>query len=135
MSFFTRKAKYLLLGILLVVFLWVGGFGILSAVQMSHGEHQAGCTITLGEHVICAMNPFEYLSVWQSIFSVPLTLIASFLLLLIALGLALFARIKKVILDPPEITDSQEVSRRFTFYIPDLYTELFSQGILHPKAP
>ncbi len=135
MSFFTNKAKYLLLGILLVVFLWVGGFGILSAVQMSHGEHQAGCTITLGEHVICAMNPFEYLSVWQSIFSVPLTLIASFLLLLIALGLALFARIKKVILDPPEITDSQEVSRRFTFYIPDLYTELFSQGILHPKAP
>jgi hypothetical protein len=135
MSFFTNKAKYLLLGILLVVFLWVGGFGILSAVQMSHGEHQAGCTITLGEHVICAMNPFEYLSVWQSIFSVPLTLIASFLLLLRALGLALFARIKKVILDPPEITDSQEVSRRFTFYIPDLYTELFSQGILHPKAP
>lgn len=135
MSFFTNKAKYLLLGILLVVFLWVGGFGILSAVQMSHGEHQAGCTITLGEHVICAMNPFEYLSVWQSIFSVPLTLIASFLLLLIALGLALFARIKMVILDPPEITDSQEVSRRFTFYIPDLYTELFSQGILHPKAP
>ena len=135
MSFFTNKAKYLLLGILLVVFLWVGGFGILSAVQMSHGEHQAGCTITLGEHVICAMNPFEYLSVWQSIFSVPLTLIASFLLLLIALGLALFARIKKVILDSPEITDSQEVSRRFTFYIPDLYTELFSQGILHPKAP
>lgn len=135
MSFFTNKAKYLLLGILLVVFLWVGGFGILSAVQMSHGEHQAGCTITLGEHVICAMNPFEYLSVWQSIFSVPLTLIASFLLLLISLGLALFARIKKVILDPPEITDSQEVSRRFTFYIPDLYTELFSQGILHPKAP
>jgi hypothetical protein len=135
MSFFTNKAKYLLLGILLVAFLWVGGFGILSAVQMSHGEHQAGCTITLGEHVICAMNPFEYLSVWQSIFSVPLTLIASFLLLLIALGLALFARIKKVILDPPEITDSQEVSRRFTFYIPDLYTELFSQGILHPKAP
>lgn len=135
MSFFTNKAKYLLLGILLVVFLWVGGFGILSAVQMSHGEHQAGCTITLGEHVICAMNPFEYLSVWQSIFSVPLTLIASFLLLLIALGLALFARIKKVILDPPEITDFQEVSRRFTFYIPDLYTELFSQGILHPKAP
>lgn len=135
MSFFTNKAKYLLLGILLVAFLWVGGFGILSAVQMSHGEHQAGCTVTLGEHVICAMNPFEYLSVWQSIFTVPLTLIASFLLLLIALGLALFARIKKVILDPPEITDSQEVSRRFTFYIPDLYTELFSQGILHPKAP
>lgn len=135
MSFFTNKAKYLLLGILLVVFLWVGGFGILSAVQMSHGEHQAGCTVTLGEHVICAMNPFEYLSVWQSIFTVPLTLISSFLLLLIALGLALFARIKKVILDPPEITDSQEVSRRFTFYIPDLYTELFSQGILHPKAP
>lgn len=135
MSFFTNKAKYLLLGILLVAFLWVGGFGILSAVQMSHGEHQAGCTVTLGEHVICAMNPFEYLSVWQSIFTVPLTLIFSFLLLLIALGLALFARIKKVILDPPEITGSQEVPRRFTFYIPDLYTELFSQGILHPKAP
>lgn len=135
MSFFTNKAKYLLLGILLVAFLWVGGFGILSAVQMSHGEHQAGCTVTLGEHVICAMNPFEYLSVWQSIFTVPLTLISSFLLLLIALGLALFARIKKVILDTPEITGSQEVPRRFTFYIPDLYTELFSQGILHPKAP
>lgn len=135
MSFFTNKAKYLLLGILLVAFLWVGGFGILSAVQMSHGEHQAGCTVTLGEHFICAMNPFEYLSVWQSIFTVPLTLIFSFLLLLIALGLALFARIKKVILDPPEITGSQEVPRRFTFYIPDLYTELFSQGILHPKAP
>ena len=135
MSFFTNKAKCLLLGILLVAFLWVGGFGILSAVQMSHGEHQAGCTVTLGEHVICAMNPFEYLSVWQSIFTVPLILISSFLLLLIALGLALFARIKKVILDPPEITGSQEVPRRFTFYIPDLYTELFSQGILHPKAP
>lgn len=135
MSFFTNKAKYLLLGILLVAYVWVGGFGILSAVQMSHGEHQAGCTITLGEHVICEMNPFEYLSVWQSMFSVPLTLIASYLLLLIALGLALHTYTKKDILDPPKISNSQELPRRFTFHIPDLYTELFSQGILHPKAP
>ncbi|HEY0980249.1 MAG TPA: hypothetical protein VGE18_02450 [Candidatus Paceibacterota bacterium] len=135
MSFFTHKAKYLVLGILFIAFIWISGFGILSAAQMSHGEHQAGCTITLGEHVICAMDPFEYLSVWQSIFTVPPILIASFLLLVIAFGLALYTRIKKVILDPPRITSSQEVFRRLTFCIPDLYTELFSQGILHPKAP
>jgi hypothetical protein len=135
MSFITSKAKYIVLGIVFAAFIWVSGFGILSAVQMSHGEHQAGCTITLGEHVICAMNPFEYLSVWQSIFTVPPTLIASILLLVIVLGLALCTRIKKDILGPPKITSSQGVSRRFTFCILDLYTELFSQGILHPKAP
>lgn len=135
MSFITSKAKYIVLGIVFATFIWVSGFGILSAVQMSHGEHEAGCTITLGEHVICAMNPFEYLSVWQSIFTVPPTLITSILLLVIALGLALYTHIKRDILGPPKITSSQEVSRRFTFCIPDLYTELFSQGILHPKAP
>lgn len=136
MSFFTRQIKYSLSGLLLVVFIWIGGFGFLSATQAPHHEHRSDCVLTLGDQVICAMDPLSYLSAWQSLFTVPLTLITTFLLLVIALGLALlYTYRKKLPFTTAKVIGLQENLRGYHQDIPDLFTQLFSQGILHTKVP
>ncbi len=135
MPAYTHTTKYLILGMLLIVFAWVGVFGIVSVLHMSLGEHQTRCTLILGDNVVCAMNAFEYLSVGQKMFAVPPASISSFLLLVIACGFILRTRIQRKLFFPPKPILSLEMPRVFTLYVPNTYTELFSQGILCPKAP
>lgn len=87
------------------------------------------CPFTLGEHALCKMDPFEHLTIWQQFTATFLPLIKILTVVSILLALVYFSY------HSPPIT-------RFLFYLKrerlrvfSLYQQLFSQGILNPKAP
>jgi biotin transporter BioY len=87
------------------------------------------CPFAVGEHALCKMNPFEHLKVWQQF----TTTLLPFIKILSVIGI-LFALAYFSYRSPPitRFLFSLKRERLRTF---SLYQQLFSQGILNPKAP
>lgn len=101
-------------------------FGLLAMGEMhNHSMYSMGnCPFMVGEHSLCTMDFTEHISAWSSLTTTTL----AELLILIPLVFVFFLPY----LRPPNLARSKlfEEPHRERFI-----TTLFSQGILHPKAP
>ncbi len=109
------------------------GIVVLGPVHMAHMaemnmpmEH---CPFAVGEHSLCQMNSFEHLKVWHQFTTTLLPLIKILTVVVILLGLIYFS------FHSPPVTKFLFYLKRERLRIFSLYQELFSQGILNPKAP
>lgn len=124
-----NKSYKKILGIIAVTsFIFVVSFGAINMVPSHH--HEPGCPFMIGEQAVCAMDLFDHIRAWQSTFMAYLPSV----LLLIALAYVCSAFWK--ITDPPNrLLSYLYRPRRCQADRNILYQELFSQGILNPKAP
>lgn len=115
---------------ILIAFATFGGFGMLAIGGMGGHHEEVGCPFMPGEQAICDMNALDHISAWQNTFTVtvPSLFIYTFLL-----GLVLFVW---KYYNPPDLFVRRLSSRLSEYYISiSFYQELFSSGILNPKAP
>jgi len=115
-----------LASIVLVAFVVLAGFGLYMPT-MSHEGHEMGCPFAPGGTAICAA-PLAHLEHWQSAFATILAEVLVLAAALIFLGSPF----------PVPKIDPQYERYRLRARIlvrPSLLQELFSGGILNPKAP
>lgn len=85
-----------------------------------------GCPLMVGEASLCPMSVFDHITTWQSIFTFNLLEIFTFIALAVAC-----VRFWLPVLKP----ERPPGYRRRSYPALPLLQELFSKGILHPKAP
>lgn len=116
-----------IIGVIAVcAFIFVAVFGFLAIVPSHH--HEPGCPFMVGEQSICPMGLFDHIKAWQSVFTVFLP---SLLLLVVALFIVV--TLWQSIHPPNFLRFTGQKFQNFSHNL--LYQELFSQGILNPKAP
>ncbi len=101
-------------------------FGLLAMGEMHHHSMSSmdNCPFMVGEHSLCTMDFTEHITTWNTLTTITLVE----LLILVPLVFVFFFQY----LRPPNLARSKlfEKPHRESFI-----TALFSQGILHPKAP
>lgn len=113
-------------GFALLGYLLLTVFGLLAIEHLHH--HSMGsmnnCPFMVGEHSLCTMNFTEHITAWNTLTTTTL----AELLILVPLVFVFFFQY----LHPPNLARSKlfEKPHRESFI-----SALFSQGILHPKAP
>ncbi len=114
----------------LIGYLSIMVFGPIHMIHMAEMnmpmEH---CPFAVGEHSLCGMDSFEHLKVWQQFTTTLLPFIKILTVIGILLVLVYFSY------HPPSVTRFLLYLKRERLRIFSLYQELFSQGILNPKAP
>ncbi|KND51884.1 MAG: hypothetical protein ABA06_01325 [Parcubacteria bacterium C7867-001] len=115
--FFSWSAILL---VLVVPFLML----ILMAMPMDHS--MGGCPFMQGEASLCSMSILDHLTNWQQTFAITLVEVLTFAIPVLAVAWLWLTVLK------PERPPGYR--RRF-YPAPPLLQELFSSGILHPKAP
>lgn len=111
-----------LTGIVLVVFLLVALFGLVSL--LSHEGHQSGCPLLSAQTVMCSRTVLEHFSMWQMMIAAVLAFAA--------IGIAFVARVfGNTVEASPERVHSRRYTR--TPLRPTLFQCLFSDGILNRK--
>ena len=125
-----RKHRHIIAALALVTFFFVGGLGMFAISGMDH-HHMTGCPFMPGEQAICQMDAFDHITAWQNAFT---AVVPSFVVLLLV---ALVLYISFRWLDhPPNATNKIHLRvGNIRIKIPNLYQELFSNGILNPKIP
>lgn len=124
-NFLNKKIKYIgiitLLGYILLIFISLIGL-------YSHGHSgipMVDCPYSLDTHSLCPMELLMHLETWKNLFKI----IPSSLILLIVI--LILYNIPKLKINKQIILFLRNLSDKHRF----LYTELFSSGILNPKAP
>lgn len=112
---------------LLISYIWIAVFGLLqiSFTQMSHGAHP--CPFIAGEQSVCPMDAISHVKKWQTFTMAIILVIKIFIFACFAIALFLIFSFYKYY---PLFTRQKQES----IPIP-LYQLLFSDGILHPRAP
>ncbi len=107
------------------------GFGLLAfaaLMALPHSEHQAGCEVSFGETSVCLMSTTGIGTLSAKLSQAQPTGLDVLLLLAVPLATAFFF----------SYTPKRK-RRTFSSTVLDLpiplYTYLYSQGILNPKAP
>lgn len=112
----------------LIVFFGFGLLLIAASMAVAHAEHRVGCEFSLGQTSICLMSTADTSALFTKISQAQPVDFSALLLLTTALTAAilfLFApkQRRKIV---PRVSSDPPVP---------LYTQLYSQGILNPKAP
>lgn len=112
----------------LVAYLWITLFGLFQITSMDH-MHTGGhpCPFMLGQNSICPMDTLHHVAVWESFSHATFSFFN--VLLFILIPLSFFYLILSL---PPE---DVALKRRQKPLHTSLYPELFSRGLLNPKAP
>lgn len=123
-TFLPSIRPYVLIVSVLFVLIAAFGLPLTSSIFMDHGE----CPFMVSGTVLCAV-PLTHITHWKVAFAATLVealfLSTLVLLLLLQPRIADFSRFRSTCL----------LRRRQMPELPTLLQELFSQGILHPKAP
>lgn len=122
MNVVSRQLASYLTAMLLVLAALLGPWML---VSMSMDQGHMGCPFMQGQATLCPMAVFDHLEHWQSAFATTLVEIISFAVVATFTGLWRIPLSQNAWLPPP----TRKVSR------PTLLEELFSQGLLHPRAP
>jgi hypothetical protein len=121
-----QRFNLLIATLLLTTFLLIGSVGVMA---MTSHHHEPGCPFMPGEMAICMMDALDHITAWQKSFTITLPTLVTFLLLVSLIWAWKFE-------GPPRQLVRYMMERRSTFIEkPSLYQELFSSGILNPKAP
>jgi hypothetical protein len=108
----------------LIVYVYLAVFGLLA--MHHHDMSTAGCPYMIGENSICQMDTVAHIEAWKdastSTLSIVYILLASVAIAVVFLRYA----------SPPLCAGTH--ARHKTPWT-TLYQQLFSSGILHPKAP
>jgi len=127
--------KLNLIKISLALFVLIGYLSIVvfAPIHMAHMaemnmpmEH---CPFAQGEHTLCQMNPFEHLKVWEQ-FTIKLLPVIKILSLVWLVSVLLSFSYHSPPISRLLLYLKRERLRNYS-----LYQQLFSQGILNPKAP
>ncbi len=127
------KAKSLISALLLMAFIGAGIFSFTHALDMAKGSHHVGgCPLIEGQEVLCQLSPLGHLALWQKATTIKLE---TFAYLLVISALIIVSYLFRFLSDnhsPPK----KSLLRTFRAQLPiDLYTRIFADGILNPKAP
>ncbi|QQR50015.1 hypothetical protein IPF86_02935 [Candidatus Nomurabacteria bacterium] len=114
---------------ILIAFATFGGFGMLAIAGMDGHHHEPGCPFMPGEQAICDMNASDHVTAWKNAFTVPLPMLFTYFLLAVAV---LFVW---KYYSPSDLFVRRLLPSRRDLASISLYQELFSGGILNPKAP
>jgi hypothetical protein len=116
--------------IVLLAIVTLGGFGMFAMAGMDGHHHEPRCPFMPGEQVICNMNALDHITAWQSAFTGTLPTLFVYLLLAVAV-LSIWKYYS-----PPDLFVRRLLPSRARdpVSIP-FYQELFSSGILNPRAP
>lgn len=100
-------------------------FGLVAMQYIHQHSSMAHCPFMVGEHSLCTMDFNEHINAWQT---TTITILTDLMVLIVPL---LFIFVLRWF-GPPNLARSKlfEKPHRERFI-----TTLFSQGILHPKAP
>lgn len=125
-----KMVKYIVAACAFITFVSVCIFG---AVVVSTHHHQPGCPFMPGEDVVCQMTVYEHLSAWKFVqIAIPLFLS---LFAIVALRFVAVRFVRLVIL-PCTVWSHYKTSSIIHFSdLRNFYSELFSEGILHPRVP
>lgn len=122
-----KSVKLTLVSVGLVGYMFLAIFGIL-AMEHLH-QHSMGamnnCPFMVGQQSLCTMNFTEHIVSWQNLMT---STVGKLILLAIPLFFASFF----ILLRPPNFARSRLYTKS---YRESFISSLFSQGILHSKAP
>lgn len=126
----TKVKPTFVYSLIALLFLITAGFGFMVPMTMDGHHHEPGCPFMPGEQSICMMTPLDHIAAWQSTFT---TLVPD-AVKLVLLALCFVAILPQLFRPPDKLRRS--LITVFTLDLPPpLYQQLFSQGILNPKAP
>lgn len=113
---------------ILITFFAFGMLSFAALMALPYAGHQAGCEFSLGETSICLMSATGMSTLSAKLSQAQTTDMSSLLILAVPLAVAVFLlfaprRRKQAHLSSPQDPPFS------------LYTYLYSQGILNPKAP
>lgn len=115
-----------LAGLLVAIFTAVTLFGL--PLTAAHMGHETGCPLMPGEEVLCEAAIFLHLNHWQMAFAAFITE----MLLLLALAILY---VRPELFKLPDRSYRGAPTERRGLKRPTTLEELFSRGILNPKAP
>ncbi|HEY0980291.1 MAG TPA: hypothetical protein VGE18_02690 [Candidatus Paceibacterota bacterium] len=108
-------------------YVFLAVFGLLATGYLH--QHSTGsmsnCPFMVGQHSLCAMNFTEHVVSWKNLITGT---VGELVLLLVPLFFVSFF----ILLHPPNLARNRYYARPCR---ENFITTLFSQGILHPKAP
>jgi hypothetical protein len=125
----SMKTLYWVIGLLILIsYIWIAVFGLFQVTHMSHmGTGMHHCPFMIGQQSICPMDAVHHLQMWQVFSTVVIPLFE-----ILLFSLCVFVVLRFWYSSPPLFSFTrQQYKKSFT----PLYQQLFSQGILHPKAP
>lgn len=127
MRYRTATVDFIALGALVTYLLVVvsGGFFLHHGTTMN----MTYCPLLAGQEIVCPMDALTHIEGWMDM---TRAIVSTFEALTVAGILFIFFRFFYNTTSPPENLYIKQVFRRIP---PDLYQALYSQGILHPKAP
>lgn len=124
----SLKSNIVIAGLLLLSYIWIALFGLPQTSHMAHSDSNThNCPYMMGQHSICPMEVFHHLGGWQAYSKVIIPLLE----ILLFIGWLSVARFIRDI-SPPQFL---YIKKRYGFALIPFLQHLFSQGILHPKAP
>lgn len=117
--------------LVIIGYIFIAVFGLLPMVGMSHNmmNHDTNCPYSTDMQAVCDMG-FSHIRGWQVLSNVIIVTIFSILILAIFNLLQPFE--KTLLINGVWL---KRIRKRDEYTPPDLYQELFSQGILNPKNP
>ncbi len=118
--------------LILISFIGAGVFSFTHALDMTKGGHHAGnCPIMAGQEVICNLNPISHLTTWQKATTFNPEAYILLILILSTLSIVWTFRFFSNNHSPPR----PSVLKIAYAQLPvDLYTRIFSDGLLNSKA-
>lgn len=123
---YSVLAKRIIFTLTLFGYITIAIFGFLHIAHAEHtGNAMENCPFAIGEHAICKMGIVEHISAWEkfSKTTFPLVLVLGVLLSTLYFeNLKIFSKIRSY--------TRNNISKLFK-----IYQQLFSQGLLNPKAP
>lgn len=121
--------KLLASTLILIVFVTMGGFGMFVMTGMDGHQHEAECPFMPGEQAVCAMTVLDHILAWQRAFTVTFPTMFIYLFVVVAVCIWKYYSPPDFFVRKLPLCYSEE-------YVPaSFHQELFSSGILNPKAP
>jgi|GEM_PF-4829673 hypothetical protein len=129
-SIVTHFSKYIA-GIALLGYALLGVVGYVHLLDMATMHESAhACPFADASHTVCEATMADHTRMWQKYLSLTLISLSSF----VVLGVLLFVYQKQGA-SHAQIVLFHYARKRKRAPISPLYVQLFSAGILHPKAP
>ncbi len=122
-----KVLKQITVSLSLIGYIVLAVFGLFAMSSMHHHSmtSMSNCPFMVGEQSLCTMNYAEHIGAWQTLSNGPLVKIMMLVLPVLFVFFVFY-------LHPPNFARSRLYKRPFR---ESSITALFSQGILHSKAP